>query len=318
MDWNTCFLQAFALFDFLTSMLSLRFFPSGIASLTVPSLAWRPLAVCISGLRESKTALGGLCHPGGCDTSGNRPQVAPLGNIPHTYSKMGLSSPWGFTAHILFREVCFLGARPPAIADRTGHLFLSWPPVLDIAVLPRACFQQCKRRLLKKCILAQQWHLILVKQEWPRFVVGTQCCSTVVLDHINSTIIYVMWREEQLCNVSVLKTVHFLKLFIYYLREFRFSKCYMSSNIFMGSATNAGSQPTLPTSPLSLIILPCKQRYKCCPSSLVTLNLLQSDRKRTSRWCKSVWTNLRKVDLGWEYIEMIRLLWKNAHTRKGN
>lgn len=50
-------------------------------------------------------------------------------------------------------------------------------------------------------------HFATLMQEWPKIIVGTHCCATLVLDHIFTTMTYVMWYEH-IWNISVLQTVH--------------------------------------------------------------------------------------------------------------
>jgi hypothetical protein len=50
-------------------------------------------------------------------------------------------------------------------------------------------------------------------------IVGTHCRSTLISDDISVAITYVMYREEHLWNVSVLKRVHLSSLIIVILMQ---------------------------------------------------------------------------------------------------
>jgi hypothetical protein len=68
-------------------------------------------------------------------------------------------------------------------------------------------------------------------QEWPKVIVGRQCCATIVwvhisarmnkdatmtCDYVSAITTYVMWREGGLWNVSVLQSVHFYSIVLRY------------------------------------------------------------------------------------------------------
>jgi hypothetical protein len=81
---------------------------------------------------------------------------------------------------------CSRGFAPPATSP------LPWQPGMDTPVLPPTWQQhQCTYDL--------------------KVNVVTHYCTTITLDHISSTKIYIMWREEHLQNVNVLQRVHLFK-----------------------------------------------------------------------------------------------------------
>jgi hypothetical protein len=127
----------------------------------------------------------GLSHPRGYATSGTAPRGAPLGSAPHAYSKTELFNPWGFTTQVFLRDASFLGPGLQRLLLQrlcpTGHLSRGMDTSLDTP---------CASTILvstvwTESIVAPQWHRITLVQEWPGFIVGTHCCATMILDHIN-------------------------------------------------------------------------------------------------------------------------------------
>jgi hypothetical protein len=76
-----------------------------------------------------------------------------------------------------------------------------------------------------------------------KVIVGTRCCATMasghinakitkdatmIQDHISATITYVMWREENLRNVSVLQRVHLSNLVYIIIPTYFYFKTYFT------------------------------------------------------------------------------------------
>jgi hypothetical protein len=87
-----------------------------LPSLALSLLCWTPLGlfhlrVDHPGLGRIWAASEGFCHSRGETTFGDKvPFRASPCNVPSAYSKPGLFNPWGFTAHALPQDACFVGA----------------------------------------------------------------------------------------------------------------------------------------------------------------------------------------------------------------
>jgi hypothetical protein len=170
--------------------------PFGLAFAVLDTTRTLPSQLRPSRPQEGLDCPQGFCHQRDWALSGTKylsghPQVMPSTPTPNQHC----STPKAFPPRaflrmlaalgpgpqrLLLQAVCPTGPLTPALANRPGHLCASTVLVANMV------------------------------QEWPKIIVVPHSCVTTVLDHVRTTMIYVMRRD-----VSVLQRVQLSSLVLY-------------------------------------------------------------------------------------------------------